>query len=191
MAVQDIQKRLEDLDNFSGELEKQTLYILSDHYGNFMGLPKSNLLDEKWKRAIKEICLEWDVKVLFLDNLSSLCPGIDENSKELWDSVNQCLIDLRFNGISVIFFHHMGKKDIQRGTSAHEDNVDISISLIHPPGYVPQDGCRFITKFTKNRIRTTDLPLIADREFWLKEMIGLTAGLSATHSSLKSLHLSS
>jgi putative DNA primase/helicase len=43
------------------------------------------------------------------------------------------------------------KKTSQRGTSAHEDALDTSITLKQPPGYKQTDGCRFVVEFTKSR----------------------------------------
>ena len=172
MAIQDIRERVDILAISATEKRKEPLLIYSDFYGNSLGFPKANLLNYKWRTAIKEISLDWSVKLLVLDNLSSLCPGIDENSKFEWDPINQWLLDLRFNGLSVIMLHHTNKEGGQRGTSGREDNIDISISLIQPGDYVPEDGCRFILKFSKARIRTADLQLIQDTEFQLKEVDG-------------------
>jgi putative DNA primase/helicase len=172
MAVQDIKERVEALASSTEEKRKEPLLIYSDFYGNSLGIPKANLLNHKWRAAIKEIALDWSIKLLVLDNLSSLCPGIDENSKLEWDPVNQWLLDLRFSGLSVIMLHHTNKEGGQRGTSGREDNIDISIHLTQPADYVPEDGCRFILKFSKARIRTADLQLIQDTEFQLKEVNG-------------------
>ncbi len=172
MAIQDIKERVDILAISATEKRKEPLLIFSDFYGNSLGLPKANLLNHKWRNAIKEMCLDWSVKLLVLDNLSSLCPGIDENSKMEWDPINQWLIDLRFSGLSVIMLHHVNKGGGQRGTSGREDNIDISIHLTQPSDYVPEDGARFIVKFSKARIRTADLPLIQDTEFQLKEIGG-------------------
>jgi hypothetical protein len=172
MAIQDIKERLHFIGTSTDEPRKEPLLVYSDFYGNSLGLPKANLLNPKWRRAIKEVSLDWSVRVIVLDNISSLCPGIEENSKLDWDPINQWLLDLRFNGFSVILLHHVNKEGGQRGTSAREDNIDISIHLVQPADYVPEDGARFIVKFSKARIRTADLSLIGDTEFQLKENEG-------------------
>lgn len=182
MAIQDIKERIEFLANFATEKRKEPLLVYSDFYGNSLGIPKANLLNHKWRASIKEISLDWGIKLLVLDNLSSLCPGIEENSKMEWDPINQWLLDLRFNGVSVIVLHHTNKEGGQRGTSGREDNIDISIHLTQPADYVPEDGCRFILKFSKARIRTADLQLIQDTEFQLKEVNGRAEW---THSGTK------
>ena len=47
--------------------------------------------------------------------------------------------------------------------------MDISILLKSPRNYAPEDGARFVVNFTKSRIRTSRLHLIADTEFKLIE----------------------
>ena len=63
--------------------------------------------------------------------------------------------------------HHVNKEGGQRGTSAREDNLDISIMLKTPHDYVPEDGARFIVHFSKARVQTSRLNLISDTEFKL------------------------
>jgi putative DNA primase/helicase len=75
---------------------------------------------------------------------------------------------LRFAGISTVLLHHEGKTGSQRGTSAREDNLDISISLKRPQDYRPEDGARFICHFEKARVRQADLHLLADTEFQMQ-----------------------
>jgi hypothetical protein len=111
-----------------------------------------NLTDEVWRTQIYNYLKSNDnIKVLILDNLAALTPGIDENSKQEWDTLNQWLITLRFLGVAVIFVHHSGKSGGQRGTSGREDALDIVIKLEHPPGYRPDEGCKFKVVFEKSR----------------------------------------
>ena len=145
------------------------LYIYSDHYGNHLGLPSANLLDEDWRKAMKELLLDKNIKLWCVDNIASLAPGIDENSKKDWDPINKFFMELRFAGIGTAFVHHTGKEGQQRGTSGREDNIDISLMLDYPKNYSRENGCNFIAKFTKARIRHRDLYLIADTEFALFE----------------------
>jgi hypothetical protein len=182
MAIQDTKERIDALAAATAKKRLAPLLVYSDFYGNSLGLPKANLINHKWRKAILELSLDWSVKLIVLDNLASLCPKIDENSGQEWSPVNQWLLECRFNGISAIALHHTNKEGGQRGTSAREDNLDISISLVQPHDYVAEDGCRFILKFSKARIRTADLALIADTEFQLKETDGR---LAWTFSGLK------
>ena len=162
MAAQDVMERFEQIGT-RGRVNP--LYIYSDAYAAAMGLSRANLLDEKCRDGMKEFLLEKNIKLWVVDNVASLTPGIDENSKSEWDVVNSWLLGLRFAGISAILLHHEGKDGRQRGTSGREDNIDISISLQKPVDYFPEDGARFVAHFSKHRIRTRDLPLIADTEF--------------------------
>jgi hypothetical protein len=114
---------------------------------------------------MKNLLLELGVKVWALDNIASLTPGIDENSKQEWDPINQWLLELRFNEITTILAHHTNRSVGQRGTSGREDNIDISILLNHPEGYTAEDGASFIASFTKARIATSHLSKIADTAF--------------------------
>lgn len=165
MAASDVKRRIEMMP--AGPRENP-LYIYSDAYASTRGVGRASLLDEKWRNAIKGILLKRNVKVWVVDNLASLTSGIDENSKQEYDPINCFFLDLRFNGITTIVLHHQGKGGQQRGTSAREDNIDVSISLQTPQNYVPEEGARFIVHFSKHRIDTRDLPLIADTELWIK-----------------------
>lgn len=165
MPPQDIKERIQELD--SGQERLNPLYIYSDAYANSLGLPRAHLASEKWRTSMKQILLTKKVKLWVVDNLASLANGLDENSKKDWDPINSWLLELRFAGISTVLLHHTNKEGGQRGTSAREDNIDISISLRSPHDYSPEDGARFVLHFTKARIRTKDLPLIGDLEFKL------------------------
>jgi AAA domain/Homeodomain-like domain len=142
-------------------------YIYSDAWATQNGLKRANLTDATWRDEIKQLLKSRDIKFWVIDNLASLTPGIDENSKQDWDPINQWLIDLRFSGIATLMLHHTNKEGHQRGTSAREDNLDYSFILKAPPNYTPEDGARFIMHFTKSRVRTKDLKLISDTEFKL------------------------
>jgi putative DNA primase/helicase len=116
---------------------------------------------------MKRILTTRKVKLWVIDNLASLASGINENKKHEWDPINEWLLDLRFSGISTIMLHHVNKEGGQRGTSAREDNLDISIMLKSPSDYIPEDGARFIVHFGKARVQTRHLSLIGDTEFKL------------------------
>jgi hypothetical protein len=167
MPGQDTQARLRAL-NPDGK-RKAPLLIYSDAHSNSLGLPRANLLDEEWRYNMKRILLDRGIKVWVADNLASLTPGIDENAKQDWDPINQWLLDLRFAGISTILMHHTNKAGGQRGTSAREDNIDISIMHKQPHNYDSEEGARFLVKFVKARVATSDLSKITDTQFHLRE----------------------
>lgn len=165
MAAEDVRARFKEL-NPSRE-RKEPLCIYSAAYGNQLGLPAPNLLDEKWRTKMKSILIARNVKLLILDNLASLAPGIDENLKKDNDPISQWLLELRFAGMATIIPHHTNEVGDQRGTSAREDHLDSSITLKTPSDYVPEDGCKFVCHFKKARVRTEELGLIADCQFQL------------------------
>ena len=147
---------------------KEKLLIYSDAYANSLGIPGANLLDEDWRKLMKQLLLANGVKLWVADNIASLAPGIDENSKQEWDPVNRFFLDLRSAGVTTIFLHHANKDGGQRGTSGREDNIDISVLLERPKNYTPENGARFVAKFEKARIRHSELHLIGDTEFSLE-----------------------
>ena len=165
MTIRDDRDRIENLKLYSDR--ENPLLFYSDAYANLMGLHRASLVDIDWRKDMEEILISRDVKLWVVDNISSLTPGLDENAKQDWDIINQWLLKLRFCGISTILLHHVSKDGRQRGTSAREDNLDTSIMLKAPHGYVPEDGARFILQFGKNRVDTQNLNLLSDQEFKL------------------------
>jgi putative DNA primase/helicase len=169
LPAQDVQDRFKQLATHG---RKEPLYIYSEAYARTLGIPRANLLNHNWREALKGFLIKKGIKLLGLDNVSSLAPGIDENSKKDWDPINQWFLDLRFAGIATIFFHHTSKTGDQRGTSGREDNLDCSILLQRPPHYMAEQGAKFIVQFRKSRVRTNELNLVADVEFALTEVNG-------------------
>lgn len=150
MPSEELQDRLKKLAvGLPDELAPLT--ILSSELMERHKWPRPNLVDPKWREAIYSYLIDGVYKVLILDNLASLTPGIDENIKKEGDDINQWYLSIRFLGVAVILIHHAGKGGDQRGSSAREDNLDISIKLSHPAGYRPEDGCKFDVTFTKAR----------------------------------------
>ncbi len=92
-----------------------------------------------------------DIRVVILDNISSLFVGIDEDRKRDWEPINAWLVRLRHRGLSVVLVHHAGKGGNQRGTSGREDALDVVIQLDRPSQYDPREGCHFELRFTKTR----------------------------------------
>jgi putative DNA primase/helicase len=91
------------------------------------------------------------LRILVLDNVPCLFPGISEDKKQDWEPINGWLIRLRHRGITVIFGHHAGKGGQQRGTSGREDALDTVIALSLPPDHQAKDGCHFHLHFKKSR----------------------------------------
>lgn len=175
MSVKDLQDRIKALFLGCGlPAPICPISVLSAEQTHQSGQPVPNLADSGFRDHLIEYLKKSNIKVVIFDNLASLTPGLDENSKQDYDPINQFFLSIRFLGISVIIVHHTGKnagKTQNRGTSAHEDALDCSISLTRPSGYEPKDGCRFNVEFTKARgIAGNDLASFC---FNLKEIAGV------------------
>ena len=165
MASIDLQERLKAFD-----LDKPgsaPFYVYSDADACDSGAPRTRLLDQVWRESMQTTLLNLGVKVWVADNLSSLCPGIDENSKKEWDVVNQWVLDLKKLGITTILIHHTGKSGTQRGTSGREDNLDTVMHISLPANHKAEDGAVFEVAFTKNRMRKEEVKLIPSQTFSL------------------------
>lgn len=92
-----------------------------------------------------------DIKLVIIDNLSTLCRSGKENEGESWLPVQEWGLKLRTKGISVLFIHHSGKNGLQRGTSRREDVLDTVINLRRPADYQANEGARFELHFEKAR----------------------------------------
>ena len=97
--------------------------------------------------------MEREAKVLILDNLATLTGSkYDENSAKDTKGLNQWFSQLRDEGISVIFVHHDGKNQDQRGSSDRLTVVDLVIHLTKPERAEPDEAI-FDVSFTKARWR--------------------------------------
>jgi hypothetical protein len=170
MPETDIQERIDALHLDSDR--PFPLQIYSDAYANQYGISRAHLLNEAWRDKMRAILLARHIKLWVVDNIASLAGGIDENLKKDWDPINSWLLELRFQGIATILLHHTNKEGSQRGTSAREDNIDTSLLLKKPSDYTPEDGCRFVTIFSKARISQSARSLITETEFKLTEKDG-------------------
>jgi hypothetical protein len=161
LPLSDCQERT-DLLNLATD-RKEPLHILSDAYVcEVLQMPSLNIGRQETRDQLREVILQNNIKLVVFDNIASLTPGIDENSKLEWDPINQWAIGLRYAGVSVAMIHHLGKSGDQRGTSGREDNVDVSIKLLSPRNYQTTDGARFIVSFTKKRVPHKQLSYLAD-----------------------------
>ena len=111
-----------------------------------------NLADRELQLAILKLCVDKGLKVLFLDNLSTLAPAGKENDGDDWGVLLPWLLELRRHKITVIFIHHAGRNGMLRGHSRKEDTCSwiIRLDLKSCPVQKPE-GAVFISSFTKNR----------------------------------------
>jgi putative DNA primase/helicase len=94
-----------------------------------------------------------DIDLLILDNLSTLCATTAESASDAWVPMQNWLLRLRRQGVSVLLVHHAGTNGRQRGTSRREDALDTVIALRRPEDYSPEQGARFGIHFEKLRNR--------------------------------------
>ena len=114
-----------------------------------------NLTEKKWRDGIADFVTERpEHKLIIFDNISSLAPGINENTKQDWDPINQWLLSLRRKGFAVILLHHASKSGSDRGHSGRIDNLDNVIFLENDSEYT--EGLRIKVKFEKGRYLTPD-----------------------------------
>jgi putative DNA primase/helicase len=131
---------------------KAPLAILSSDHLKGMEKPYPRISREEWRTALSDYLKNrLDIKLLIIDNIASLSPEIDENTKMAWDPINQWLLSLRAQGIAVILIHHTGKSGDHRGTSSRQDSIDTSFHLMRPAKYKPEDGAKFRVQFDKAR----------------------------------------
>lgn len=156
MPISLLQERMKMINRGRDIREKKyRMWVYSEAYAYRIGLKRASILDSVWREWLLEETEKRKIGLLILDNLSSLAPGIDENDKMAFDPVNRWLLELRFQGVSVIMAHHTGKSGQQRGTTAHEDHVDLAIDLTKPPGHQPH-LCHFVCAVTKDRACATE-----------------------------------
>jgi hypothetical protein len=112
-----------------------------------------NLCDPCYQKALLAYCLQEKIKVIFLDNLSSLCWGMKENEADSWEQVLGWLLMLRHSDIAVVIVHHANRDGNEmRGTSRREDAADWVIKVSPNFKFAKiSKGTAFTTTFTKNR----------------------------------------
>lgn len=91
------------------------------------------------------------ISLVIVDNISTLCRHGRENEAESWIPMQEWALNLRRQGVSVLFIHHSGRSGQQRGTSKREDVLDTMITLKRPGDYKQEDGARFEVHFEKTR----------------------------------------
>lgn len=121
--------------------------LLFDESGRIM-----NLADKEFQDSLLAYCIKNEVKVVFLDNLSTLTTGVDENDGMQWELISPFLMRLRRARITVIFIHHAGRNNEMRGHSKREDPSAWIIRLDLPQDALEEhEGAHFISRFQKWR----------------------------------------
>ncbi len=137
--------RCEGLEASNDNLQFLNHEILFERTGKVL-----NIVDAEVQRAITAHCINTGVKVMILDNLSTLASGMKENEADSWELVNPWLLDLRRRKVAVVIVHHAGRSGEMRGTSKREDSVFWIIALDDAKKNADDKrGARFVTRFTK------------------------------------------
>ena len=144
--------RCEGLEASNDDLQLLNHEILFERTGKVL-----NIANAEAQRAITAYCMNTGIKVLILDNLSTLASGMKENEADSWELVNPWLLDLRRRKIAVVIVHHAGRSGEMRGTSKREDSVFWIIALDDAKKNADDKrGALFVTRFTKHSRNTQE-----------------------------------
>jgi len=136
----------------AGEVEFLNHAILFDRCEKVL-----NITDDALQAAILAKCIRDNIKLLVLDNLSTLASGIKENDSFEWERLHNWLLQFRRHKIAVILIHHAGRNNEARGTSKREDAAFWVIALDDKKKHADDKrGARYITRFTKPSRNTQD-----------------------------------
>ena len=129
MNENELQERLNQLTR--GLIPVAEFNLLSADRIARLGYKTPNLVCGEWQHGMSQYLAEHpEYRVLIIDNISALFPGLDENDKHAWDPQNQWFLNLRRQRVSTILLHHHGKNINKgpRGTSARDDNTDCDMA---------------------------------------------------------------
>ena len=146
MPPGDVQERLLSLG------ADPALLVVLSHQFLFDEAERSfQLSDPEQRLALLIYCREMGIRVLVIDNLSSLS-NVSENDNDAWTQLGEWLLDFQRSGIAVVIIHHAGKNGTMRGSSRREDRASFTISLEDSRERTStKEGARFVASFTKHR----------------------------------------
>ncbi len=144
-----LQKRLRDVAASIGTTPTSDLRLLTPDQQNAARIP--NIANLEGQTIIEDCIAHEQAEFVVFDNLSTLCRSGEENAAESWQVIQDWLVLLRSQRVSVLLLHHAGKSGEQRGTSKREDVLDVSLKIIRPKDYHPEQGARFEIHFEKAR----------------------------------------
>ena len=122
-----------------------------------------NLARRECQDGLTALCLARGVRVLLLDNLSTLFSGVAENDNDAWEAVLPWLLHLRRLNIAVVIIHHAGRNGQMRGASRREDPAAWVLRLEDAIDVATvKRGAKFVSTFTKpSRHTSTEVPSYA------------------------------
>jgi hypothetical protein len=179
MSGQDVKSRLELLETNSNFVP----YPLMDK-----AYEKLNLTKAKDRKKFEDSVIKHKFKVIFLDNLSCLFPGVPLNdSGEGWSPYNQWLINLsRKHNIHIILIAHMGKNESLgvKGTTGITDHAE---NIIYLKNLINNENRKMKTQLDFKHFRTGgQLPLEDQIRLLGKPILTLDDGTMSVEESKKS-----
>jgi hypothetical protein len=143
-----MQERLKQI--AGGNAKNTPIYLINPELQGNRSIP--DLSSMEGQLEFDKIIDKLGVKVIFIDNLSTLCRTGRENEGESWLSIQSWAIRQRSKGNSIVFIHHANKNGEQRGSSRREDVLDNVIQLRRPDDYDEStEGVKLEVHFTKSR----------------------------------------
>ena len=146
-ALVDLQNRVKQIDNRVGNKHQTSLKFLAR---DAQEADFPNLSTADGQNQIESLIRD-DIKLVILDNISTLFRSGKEYESDSWLPIQNWLLSLRSMGKSVLLIHHAGKGGQQRGTSRREDVLDTIINLKRPTDYKEEEGVRIEFHFEKCR----------------------------------------
>jgi hypothetical protein len=108
-----------------------------------------NLADPEHQRHLKRLLKDYDV--LIFDHWSALVLGQNVSSNDDLEAINPWLMQLRADGISVIYTHHENLSGRQLGAGGREFPLDAVLHLTKPTDYPAGRPARFKVKLEESR----------------------------------------
>jgi hypothetical protein len=180
MALDLMKARDRGLSSGSGDVEFLNHEVLFERAKKVLNITRPEI-----QRAITGHCLQQGIKLVVLDNLSTLASGMKENDADAWEQVHNWLLEFRRHRIAIILIHHAGRNGEARGTSKREDANFWVIALDDAKKQADDKrGARFISRFTKpSRNTQEEIPAYE----WHVMTDNSTGEISVSHKVAQSL----
>ncbi len=155
MHIEDLKDRMvllgDAVEGIDMEAARGNLVILSrQDQGPDTKFP--NLADEAGQEAIMERIRKMGVKLVILDNFSTLAEVADENEAAAMNPILAFLMRLKQAGVACILVHHSGKSgESYRGSSKLATTFEVIIGLKRLEGHEVDHGAAFEVEWTKYR----------------------------------------
>ena len=155
MDPYEIQQRLEWLKNgFEMDGEKVHLDNLHLFLVGLQGdIQMPILSNTAGQSKLEHIMDEYDIKVVFIDNIYTLYHPVDENDAASWVEYNAFNVRQRQKGRSIVWVHHTGKTVTRgpRGSATIETLLNASVYLRKSDDVKASDELIIEVEYTKSR----------------------------------------